>query len=315
MTTSRRDFLKSTPVLLAATLAAPHLLRAASVAAPAFGEISLAQWSLHKALFKQELTTLDFPGVARQKFGISTVEYVNQFFKDKAKDQAYLRELQQRCHDQGVTNHLIMVDGEGDLGSPDERQRQQAVENHRPWLEAAAYLGCRSVRVNAFGKGTAAQVQQAATAALGQLSAYARPLSLNVLVENHGSYTSNGQWLLHTMREVGQANVGILPDFGNFCVRRDSGELYAGRCVEEYDKYKALAEWLPVIKTGVSAKTLDFDAAGNCVETDYYKMLGLLKKAKFRGYLGIEYEGEKLSEEEGIRRTKALIEKVTAAIG
>jgi len=314
MTISRRDFLQKTPALVAAALVAPHLL-AAQTPAPAFGEISLAQWSLHKALFKGELTNLDFPGVARQKFGIGTVEYVNQFFKDKAKDHAYLRALQQRCHDNGVTNHLIMIDGEGDLGSPDAGQRQQAVENHRPWLEAAAYLGCRSVRVNAFGKGTAEQVQQAATAALGQLSAYAQPLGLHVLVENHGSYTSNGQWLLRTIRGVGQANVGILPDFGNFCVRRESGELYAGRCVEEYDKYQALAEWLPVIKTGVSAKTIDFDAAGNCRETDYYKMLGLLKKAGFRGYLGIEYEGENVSEEEGIRRTKALLEKVTRSLG
>ncbi|MBC6612868.1 sugar phosphate isomerase/epimerase [Hymenobacter sp. BT507] len=314
MSTSRREFLQKTSALVTAALAAPPLL-AAHKSAPAFGEISLAQWSLHKALFKQELTNLDFPGVARQKFGITTVEYVNQFFKDKAKDQTYLRALQQRCRDNGITNHLIMVDGEGDLGSPDERERQQAVENHRPWLEAAAFLGCRSVRVNAFGKGTAEQVQRAAVAGLGQLSAYAQPLGLNVVVENHGSYTSNGQWLLRTIQGVGKPNVGVLPDFGNFCVRRESGELYKGQCVEEYDRYKAVTEWLPVIKTGVSAKTLDFDAAGNCVETDYYKMLGLLKKAKFQGYLGIEYEGEKLSEEAGIRRTKELIEKVVRSMG
>lgn len=172
MSTSRREFLQKTSALVTAALAAPHLLTA-NRPAPTFGEISLAQWSLHKALFKQELTNLDFPGVARQKFGITTVEYVNQFFKDKAKDQTYLRTLLQRCRDNGITNHLIMVDGEGDLGSPDERERQQAVEKHRPWLEAAAYLGCRSVRVNAFGKGTAEQVQRAAVAGLGQLSAYA----------------------------------------------------------------------------------------------------------------------------------------------
>ena len=312
MSVSRRDFLKSAPALTTAALAAPHLLAAAP--APLFFDISLAEWSLHKALFKQEITNLDFPRLAREKYGISTVEYVNQFFKDKAKDTRYLAELLGRCRDQGVTNHLIMVDGEGELGAPDPRQRRQAVDNHYQWLDAAAYLGCRTVRVNAFGPGPAAAVRQAAIDSLGQLGAYARPRQLNVVVENHGGYTSDGQWLLGTIRGVDQPNVGILPDFGNFCVRRDSGELYKGKCVEEYDKYVALAEWLPVVKGGVSAKAIDFDAAGNCVETDYPKMLALLKKANFRGYLGIEYEGEQLSEDAGIRQTKALLERVGRAV-
>ena len=312
MTTSRRDFLKNTTTLAAAALVGAGRV----VAAPAkpFFDISLAEWSLHKALFKGEITNLDFPRVAREKYGISTVEYVNQFFKAKAKDTQYLAELRGRCRDQGVTSHLIMVDGEGELGTADPRQRRQAVENHYKWLDAAAYLGCRTVRVNAFGPGSAGAVRQAAIESLRQLGTYARPLGLNVVVENHGGYTSDGQWLLGTIRGVDRPNVGILPDFGNFCVRRDSGELYKGKCVEEYDKYAALAEWLPVVKGGVSAKAIDFDAAGNCVETDYPRMLALLKKAGFRGYLGIEYEGEALSEDAGIRQTKALLERVGRAV-
>ena len=313
MTTSRRDFLKNTTALATTAYLAPHLLAAAAPAKPFF-DISLAEWSLHKALFNKEITNLDFPRLAKEQFGISTVEYVNQFFKDKAKDTRYLAELLGRCRDHGVTNHLIMVDGEGELGATDAPQRRQAVENHYKWLDAAAYLGCRTVRVNAFGPGPAAAVRRAAIESLQQLGTYARPLGLNVVVENHGSYTSDGKWLLGTIRGVDQPNVGILPDFGNFCVRRDSGELYKGKCVEEYDKYVAVAEWLPVVKGGVSAKVIDFDAAGNCVETDYPKMLALLKKAGFSGYLGIEYEGEQLGEADGIRRTKALLERVGRAV-
>ena len=316
MTTSRRDFLRNTTALATTAYLAPHLLAAAAPAKQPFFDISLAQWSLHKALFNKDITNLDFPRLAKEQFGISTVEYVNQFFKDKAKDSAYLAQLLGRCRDHGVTSHLIMVDGEGELGAPEAGPRRQAIDNHYQWLDAAAYLGCRTVRVNAFGQGPAEAVRQAAIDSLSQLGDYARQRQLNVVVENHGSYTSDGKWLLGTIRGVDQPNVGILPDFGNFCVRRDSGELYKGACVEEYDKYVAVAEWLPVVKgaDSVSAKVIDFDAAGNCVETDYPKMLTLLKKAGFSGYLGIEYEGEKLGEADGIRRTKALLERVGRAV-
>ena len=189
-----------------------------------------------------------------------------------------------------------------------------AVENHYKWVDAAKYLGCATIRVNAFGKGTAGEVQQAAVDGLSRLGEYAQKVGLNVIVENHGSYTSNGQWLLATIQKVNRRNVGILPDFGNFCIRRDTGDLYQGNCVEEYDKYQALKEWLPFAK-GVSAKTLNFDAAGNCIETDYERMFKIIKASGFRGYIGIEYEGEKIEEAEGVRKTKALLEKVMGKAG
>ena len=308
MAVSRRQFLHQSAAVVAAAALAPGLATSAWAAQPFF-EISLAEWSLHKALFGNKITNLDFPVLARKQYGIGIVEYVNQFFKDKAQDKQYLAELLLRCRDNGVRNHLIMVDGEGDLGAPNAAERRQAIENHYKWVDAAHYLGCATVRVNAFGKGTAAEVQQAAVEGLGRLSEYAKKANLNVIVENHGSYTSDGQWLLGTIRQVGKPNVGILPDFGNFCLRRDTGELYRGKCLEEYDKYKAVQEWMPVAK-GVSAKTFDFDAAGNCVETDYPRMFGLIKASGFKGIVGIEYEGDSLSEEEGIRKTKALLEKV-----
>lgn len=272
-----------------------------------FFEISLAQWSLHRALQSKKMDNLDFPAAAR-KFGINAVEYVNVFFKEKAKDTNYLNELLKRCKDNGVKNHLIMVDGEGNLGELDETKRNTAVDNHRKWVEAAKYLGCSTIRVNAYGVGNREEVSKAAIDGLGKLGEYGAKMDINVVVENHGSYSSDGAWLSGVMKEVGEKNVGTLPDFNNFCIRRE-----AGKCVEEYDRYKGTAEMMPYAKA-VSAKSMDFDANGNCIETDYYKMLKIVKDAGFKGYMGIEYEGSKVSEDEGIRLTKVLLEKVRAAI-
>ena len=274
-----------------------------------FFEISLAEWSLHKELFSKKITNLDFPVVAKKEFGISAIEYVNAFFKDKAKDTNYLNELLMRCNDNGVKNHLIMCDGEGNLGELDNAKRLQAVENHYKWVEAAKYLGCATIRVNAYGVGTAAEVKTAAIDGLGRLGEFASKVGINVIVENHGGYSSDGSWLSSVMKEVGEKNVGTLPDFNNFCLTRQGN-----KCVEEYDRYKGTLEMMPYAKA-VSAKSLDFDAQGNCIETDYVKMLKIVKDSGFKGYVGIEYEGDKVGEYEGIKKTKALLERVRAEIG
>jgi sugar phosphate isomerase/epimerase len=251
--------------------------------------------------------------VAKNTYGISVVEYVNQFFKDKAKDEKYLAELLKRCNDNGVKNHLIMCDGEGELGSSDAKKRMQAVENHYKWVDAAKYLGCITIRVNAFGEGSSEEVQKASIEGLSKLSEYAAKVNINVIVENHGGYTSNGQWMAGVMKGVNKKNIGTLPDFGNFCLKREGGQMWGTKCIEEYDKYKGVGEMMPYAK-GVSAKTYDFDDQGNCIETDYAKMLKVVKDAGFKGYMGIEYEGDKLSEDEGIKKTKALIERVGASL-
>jgi sugar phosphate isomerase/epimerase len=269
-----------------------------------FFKISLAQWSLHKTLFEGKLNNLDFPAKAKNDFGISAVEYVNQFFKDKAKDQAYLGDLKKRCQDNGVTSVLIMIDGEGGLGDTKKAQRMTAVENHKKWVEAAKFLGCHSIRVNAHGEGTAEEVSKAATDGLRSLSEFAKDFNIGVIVENHGGYSSNGQWLSNVIASTKMDNCGTLPDFGNFCLKREKDE-----CVESYDRYKGTEELMKYAK-GVSAKANDFDANGNCVETDYARILPIVKNAGYTGHIGIEYEGNKLSEEEGIRATKALLEKV-----
>ena len=273
-----------------------------------FFKISLAEWSLHRMLQDKKLDHLDFPAKAKNDFGISAVEYVNQFFFDKAKDSAYLTELKKRCDDNGVTSVLIMCDNEGGMADTDAKKRKQAVENHYKWADAAKFLGCHSIRVNCFGEGTREEVAKAGTDGLHQLSEYAQQVGVNVIVENHGGYSSDGQWLSKVITDVGMTNCGTLPDFGNFCVRREKGDMWESKCMEWYDRYKGTTEILPFAK-GVSAKSYDFDASGNCIETDYENMLKIVKASGYTGYIGVEYEGSVLSEEEGIRATKALLEK------
>jgi sugar phosphate isomerase/epimerase len=276
-----------------------------------FFEISLAEWSFHRQLESNKLTNLDFPAKAKNEFDISVVEYVNSFFKDKAEDTAYLNELMQRCKDNGVKNQLIMIDHEGPLADLDDRKRREAVENHYKWIDAAKYLGCTMVRVNAFGEGSPEDVQKAGADGLNKLSEYAEKVGIQITVENHGGVTSNGEWLAGLMKLTNNKNVGTLPDLGNFCIRWEGSW---SNCKEMYDRYKGVTEIIPYAK-GISAKTIDFNAEGNCVETDYARMLKIIKEAGFNGYMGIEYGGERLSENEGVRKTKELLLRTAANIG
>ncbi len=282
---------------IAASLAAVGGSRGA-LAAPADSKplfkISLAEWSLHRTIFSGSLDNLDFPREAKRTYGIEAVEYVNQFFKDKAKDYDYLTDLSRRAGDEGVQNLLIMCDGLGKLGDPDAKARTQAIENHFPWAEAAKRLGCHSIRVNASSAGSFAEQQKLAADGLSRLAEYAGQFDLNVIVENHGGLSSNGNWLAGVMRQVNLPNCGTLPDFGNF---------------HDYDRYQGVEELLPFAK-GVSAKSHDFDAAGNETKTDYMRMLKLVLAAGYHGHVGVEYEGKALSESEGIKATKALLERV-----
>ena len=291
---SRRSWLSA--AASAAGLVATHGLGAQGQppAKPLPFTISLAEWSLHKALFAGKLDNLDFPKAARREFGIEAVEYVNQFFKDKAGDSDYIAELAKRSADEGVTNVLVMCDGLGDLGDPDDKARTQAIENHFPWVEAAKRLGCHSIRVNAASKGSYEEQQKLASDGLARLAEFAGQLGMNVIVENHGGLSSNGEWLAGVMKLVNRPNCGTLPDFGNF---------------HDYDRYRGVEELMPFAK-GVSAKSHEFDEAGNEVRTDYERMLRLVMAAGYRGWIGIEYEGAALSEPEGILATKKLLERI-----
>lgn len=273
-----------------------------------FFDISLAEWSLHRTLRAGKIDHLEFPAVAKNEFGISAVEYVNQFFADKAEDISYLDEMNSRCSDLGVDQLLIMIDGEGNLAVKDEKKRRSAVENHYKWVRAAQHLGCHSIRVNTFGDGSREDQKKAAVDSLGRLAEFAEDFDVNILVENHGGYSSDGQWLADVMRQVGMENCGTLPDFGNFCIKRKDEEGDAS-CIEEYDRYKGVKEMMPFAKA-VSAKSYDFDEMGRETTIDFTKMCRIIHDADFTAHLGIEYEGNKLSEYEGIKATKELLVEV-----
>jgi sugar phosphate isomerase/epimerase len=299
-TPDRRAFLRATAATAAGAWITPELAadEPAQAESPLF-EISLAEWSLHRTIASGKLDNLAFPELAVKEFGIRGVEYVNQFFKDKAKDQNYLTELKRRAADHGVNSLLIMIDDEGDLGDADDAQRKASVEKHFPWVEAAKFLGCHSIRVNARSTGTEEEQRQRAADGLRQLSHFAASHQLNVIVENHGGLSSNGAWLASVIRDVGLPNCGTLPDFGNFNLGNG----------QTYDRYQGVAELMPFAKA-VSAKSHEFDESGNEIHTDYLKMMKIVIDAGYRGFVGVEYEGEKHSESDGIRLTQKLLERV-----
>jgi len=263
--------------------------------------ISLAQWSLHQALFAGYIQSIDFPRITKEQFGIDAVEYVNSFFPDRQPAPEFVSELKTRCDDLGVTSLLIMCDGEGNLGDPDEAKRTQAIENHYKWIDAAAKLGCHSIRVNAQSEGTPDEQRKLAANGLLRLTNHADTKNINVIVENHGGLSSNGAWLSSVIQEVNHPRCGTLPDFGNFIL--DWGTR------EEYNRYKGVEELMPFAKA-VSAKSHDFDDAGNEKHTDYRKMIGIVLDSGYRGWIGIEYEGTNVGEFEGILRTRDLLRTI-----
>ena len=296
------------------------------VSAEPIFKISLAEWSINRIIYDNYIQdngygkfwermlnypeddfaeiaaqrNLDFPKIAKD-LGINAIEYVNSCFYYKAEDMEYLTELKNRCEEQGVKSLLIMVDGEGQLGDPDDAGRTEAIEKHHKWVDAAEFLGCHSIRVNAASEGTYEEQQKLAADGLRRLGEYAKTKNINVLVENHGGLSSNGEWLAGVMEMVAMDNVGTLPDFGNFMVSYEP--------VEWYDRYKGVEELMPYAKA-VSAKSGEFDDEGNEINTDYFKIMKIVLDAGYRGYVGIEYEGPELSAEEGILATKSLLERV-----
>jgi sugar phosphate isomerase/epimerase len=259
-------------------------------------KISLAEWSLHRTIQKGEMTNLDFPRIAKTKYNLDAVEYVSSFFNKKAEDTEYLTKLKDECTKYGVKSLLIMVDGEGPLADTSLKVRTKAIENHYKWVKAAQFLGCHSIRVNAYGKGTREQVQKSAIDALSKLADFAAAYNINVIVENHGGLSSDGKWLSDVMKAVNKPNCGTLPDLGNFY---------------EYDRYLGVTEMMPFAK-GVSGKTYDFDKDGFETKVDYAKMMKIIADSGYTGYIDVEYEGNVLSEDEGIKTSIALLNKVIA---
>ncbi len=278
-----------------------------------FFKISLAQWSLHKAILDDKtLKGIDFAQKANE-MGFEAIEYVSQIYTKDIETmgmEALLDTLKAKSEQYEVKNLLIMVDREGDLASSSEKERNEAIVNHKKWIDAAAFLGCHSIRLNIFGnEDNVENWKKFSIESLTKLANYAKDKNINVIVENHGGFSSNGGLLVEVMQKVNLDNCGTLPDFGNFCLKREEGERWGTKCIEEYDMYKGIKELMPYAK-GVSAKSHDFDENGNETTIDYRKMLQIIKEVGFTGFIDVEYEGDRLSEEEGIEATKALLLKI-----
>ncbi len=293
----RREFVIKSGMAAAGMAAAPAFLSSCGSSGPRF-QISLAEWSLHRALNDKMLDNLEFPVKAKRDFGITAVEYVSTFFSVFVNDPKYLAELKRISDYHGVKNLLIMVDGEGNLGEPTEEGRAKTVDNHKKWVDAAQFLGCHSIRVNAGGSGTPEEHAANVVLGLRELCLYGLTKGINIIVENHGGHSSNGAWLSNVIRSVKMKNVGTLPDFGNFRISD----------TEQYDRYKGIEELMPYAK-GVSGKSYDFDSNGNETTIDFARMIQIVKKSGYRGYIDVEYEGDRYTEEEGIMLTKKLLEK------
>jgi L-ribulose-5-phosphate 3-epimerase len=299
---NRRDFVVQS-VLLAT---GAHVLSGCATARTSGSDlfkISLAEWSLHRTIRAGQLDHLDFARAAKREFGLDAVEYVNQFFADKADDPSYIDEMRRRAEGEGVRSLLIMIDAEGNLGDVNERERRKAVENHFKWVEAARTLGCHSIRVNAESQAQSPDEQmKLCVDGLRQLADFGAQHDINIIVENHGGSSSNAAWLSGVMKQARHPRLGTLPDFGNFLIRSKPAE-------EWYDRYRGVDELMPFAR-GVSAKSFDFDANGNETQTDYVRMMRIVLKHGYRGYIGVEYEGNQLSEAEGIRATRDLLLRV-----
>ncbi len=260
--------------------------------------VSLAQWSLHRMLKAGRLAPMDFPEYAKTTFGFTGVEYVSRFYAQMPPESDWARELKSRCDVAGVTSLLIMVDDEGDLGDPDAKGRQGAVESHRRWLDAAAVLGCHSIRVNAKSSGTAEEQRDLCADGIVRLCEFAQASGLAVLIENHGGMSCDGSWVAAVVRKVGMPNCGTLPDFGNF--RCEDGTMR--------DRYEGVAAMMPYARA-VSAKSHDFSGDGSETATDFGRMLEIVAAAGYEGWIGVEYEGKILDEVAGIVATRDLLLK------
>lgn len=285
-----------------------------SVTAHSTIRLSLAEWSLHRAIEKGDLDHLDFSRIAQEVYGFDTVEYVSGLFGSSSlqpaaslRSHGYLQQLLRNSSNAGISNHLLMIDHEGPLAAADTTARLRAVDAHRKWLDAAAFLGCRHVRVNLHGEGTRQQKFDASVDSLLRLAQLAGPLGLNVLVENHGNESSDASWLVAVMQRVGLPTVGTLPDFGNFCLTHAWGTTQEP-CAEAYDRYLGVEQLMPFAKA-VSAKSYDFDENGLQPMIDYQRLVNTVTLAGFTGYIGVEFEGFTQDEPSGIRKTRALLEK------
>ncbi|GAA4268464.1 hypothetical protein GCM10022257_05650 [Hyunsoonleella aestuarii] len=271
-------------------------------------KISLAQWSLHREIETGKIDPFDFPKVAKE-LGFDAVEWVDQLFEkeiDSMGFQTVIEKWKEESEKHNVKNVLIMVDRAGDLSHSNLEVRNEAVEQHKKYVDAAAYLGCHAIRVNTFGTFDPDEWVKTTYDGLKKLSQYAATKNISVLPENHGWYSSDPRLLIPVLDSINMTNCGTLADFGNWCIRRTQDENW-GDCAEEYpDKYEGF-ERLMTKALAVSAKAYEFDENGNETTLDFNRFLRLVADAGYKDYVSVEYENETLDERKGILATKQLL--------
>jgi sugar phosphate isomerase/epimerase len=260
-------------------------------------QIGIQEYTFHRWLNSGKLKHLDYPALAKERLGITHIEYWNRPFGGKHTDKSYMGELVKRTTGEGMKNVLILVDARNQLDSPNADQRTRAIDEHKAWIDCAAQLGCDAIRVNCRSGGNPDENLKNAAEGLGPLCDYARDTKVKVVIEPHGGHSQNPDWLLAAMKEINRPNAGILPDFNNF-----------GR----YDRYEGVTKSLP-FAPAVCAKALKFDAEGNETHTDYFKMLKIVYDSDFSGVITIEFEGHGVDPVEGALKTKELIKKALKA--
>ena len=276
-------------------------------------KLSLAQWSLHRMIWEKQISPYDFAEYAHN-LGFNGLEYVNQLYPDvmlaedkTAAIEAFVAKNNELAKKYQLQNVLIMIDGEGSLSVAEEAERKKAVENHKLWIDAASAMNCAAVRVNLHGSNDPVVWNETSVQSLTELAQYGSDKNITVLVENHGRLSSNGKALMAVINTVNLPNCGTLPDFGNFCIADDGyGSITDKNCSEIYDIYQGVEEMMPKAMA-LSAKSFDFDAEGNETSIDYSRMLSIANKFNYQGFIGIEFEGNGLSEIEGIVATRNLV--------
>ncbi|MFT5124953.1 MAG: L-ribulose-5-phosphate 3-epimerase [Kiritimatiellia bacterium] len=260
-------------------------------------QIGIQEYTFHRWLGSGKLDHLDYPALAKEKLGITHIEYFNRPFNGKHTDKAYVGELVKRTTGEGMTNVLILVDSKHQIDSADAAERTRSLDEHKGWVDCAKQLGCYAVRVNCRSGGNPDANLANAVEGLGALCDYAKGSKVDIVIEPHGGNSSNPDWLVQAMKAVKRPNAGLLPDFNNF---------------GSYDRYDGVTKTLPYAPA-VCAKAFGYDEAGNETHTDYFRMLKIVYDSDYSGVISIEFEGRDIDPVEGSLKTKALIEKALKA--
>lgn len=280
--------------------------------------ISLSQWCFHRAIFGDSRKDynqfvsdlhskpdsvlrgdLDPRGIVEvsRELGVDRVDLVNVLFFGHAQNKAWLNDFKKRANDHDVSFQLLMCDQTGNLGASSIEQRKLSIEAHKPWLDAAAHLDCKQLRVNAYGDGTYLQQLEQCAESLEILATLAEGMGIQLLVENHGHASNNGAWLAMLMQQTNHDNLGVFTDLDNFFMGG-----WGLQPERRYDRVQGLLDLAPYTK-GVSVKSHDFDKEGKETTLDYLTLFDIFESNGFSGLYSIEYEGKRLSELEGTKST------------